>query len=130
MLRGIGTMSTGRAPSGTDCAGSLRSYTLAWGLPHVAQVLGLFVSAPLRASIWGVALAWMGTACIVNARRCRRTHCRYTGPFYLAMIGPIFMLGSGLVSVGTTGWLLLGAVILVGGKLIWWATELEWGKFS
>jgi len=28
----------------------------------------------------------MGTACILNARRCGRTHCRYTGPYYLAMI--------------------------------------------
>lgn len=123
-------MSAGRAPSAIDWAGSFQSYALAWGLPHVALVLGLFASAPLRASIWGVALAWMGMACIVNARRCRRTHCRYTGPFYLVMIAPVFVLGSGIVSVGITGWLLLGAVILAGGKVIWWATEREWGKFS
>src|SRR5215831_6433182 len=25
----------------------------------------------------------MGVACILNAQRCRRTHCRYTGPYFL-----------------------------------------------
>ena len=113
-----------------DWAGSLRSYALAWGLPHVALVLGLFTSTPQRAIIWSIALAWMGIACIVNARRCRRTHCRYTGPFYLVMIAPVFVLGSGIVSVGIHGWLLLGAIIMAGGKLIWWLTERELGKFS
>jgi hypothetical protein len=129
VLRGVGTMSTARVPSAIDWAGSLQGCALAWGLPHVALVPGLFVSPPVRASIWEVALAWMGIACIVNARRCRRTHCRYTGPFYLVMIAPVFVLGSGLVSGGMTVWLLLGAVILAGGKLIWWATEREWASF-
>lgn len=50
--------------------------------------------------IWIVALTWMGTACILNARRCGRTHCRYTGPYYLLMIAPVIVLGSGLVAAG------------------------------
>ncbi len=80
-------------------------------------------------TIWIVVLGWMGTACLVNARRCGRTHCRYTGPYYLAMIVPVLVLASGLVSVSFFGWMGLGVLILVGSKIIWWATERAWGKF-
>lgn len=80
--------------------------------------------------IWIVALAWMGTACILNARRCGRTHCRFTGPYYLAMIIPVLALGSGVVSAGLYAWVALGVVIILGDKIVWWATERAWGKFS
>ena len=60
----------------------------------------------------------------------RRTHCRFTGPFYLIMILPVLAAGSGLVLIGLYGWVLLAAVIIAGGKIIWWATERAWGKFS
>ena len=123
-------MTSGRTQPAIDWTGNVRSYALAWGLPHAAVVLGLFAATQLRAVIWSIALAWMGTACIVNARRCRRTHCRYTGPFYWSMIPIVLALGSGIVSVGIYGWSLLGAVILAGSKLIWWVTERKWGKFS
>jgi hypothetical protein len=96
----------------------------------LAIVGGLFVPVAVRAVIWIIALIWMGTACIVNARRCNRTHCRYTGPYYLAMIVPVLALDSGVVTVDFYGWLALACVILLGSKLIWWVTERAWGKFS
>ena len=65
-----------------------------------------------------------------NARRCNRTHCRFTGPYYLAMIIPVLALGSGMISAGIYGWIVLGILILGGSKLIWWATERAWGRFS
>jgi len=94
------------------------------------MLAGLFVATPARMVIWIVALAWMGTACTLNARRCGRTHCRFTGPYYLAMILPVLAFGEGIIPSGFYGWLALGAVILLGSKLIWWATERAWGKFS
>ena len=72
----------------------------------------------------------MGTACILNARRCGRTHCRYTGPYYLTMIVPVMALGTGFVAADMFGWVCLGATILGGSGLIWWVTERAWGKFS
>jgi hypothetical protein len=72
----------------------------------------------------------MGTACILNARRCGRTHCRYTAPYYLGMIARVLLLAAGVVSARSFGWLILGVLILAGSKIIWWATEHAWGKFS
>jgi len=94
------------------------------------MVAGLLVDVPARTAIWTIALVWKGTACLLNARRCGRTHCRYTGPFYLVMILPVLALGSGMVSSGSYGWVALGAVVILGSKVIWWATERAWGRFS
>lgn len=113
-----------------DWLGSARTNALAWWIPQAAIVAGLFVPVPVRATIWIVALIWMGTACLLNARRCGRTHCRYTGPYYLVMIAPVLVLASGILSVDFYGWVVLGALILVGNRIIWWATERAWGKFS
>jgi len=113
-----------------DWVGNTRADLLAWGVPHAAVILALFFDVPVRAAVWVVALAWMGTACLLNARRCGRTHCRFTGPFYLAMILPVGALGLGIAAIGFPAWLALAAFILLGSKIIWWATERTWGKFS
>jgi hypothetical protein len=103
---------------------------LAWWIPQAAILAALAVPVPIRATIWTFALILMGAACILNARRCGRTHCRYTGPYYLAMIVPVLVLVSGIASANFYGWLALGILILAGSKAIWWATERAWGKFS
>jgi hypothetical protein len=113
-----------------DWAGSARSSILAWWAPRAAMLAALLVPVPARAGIWTVALVWMGTACLLNARRCNRTHCRFTGPYYLAMTAPVLVFGLDLVSVGTQAWIVLGAIIVAGSRLIWWASERAWGKFS
>ncbi len=112
-----------------DWVGSARTNLLAWWLPHAAIVAGLFAAVSVRTAIWTVALAWMGVACILNAQRCGRTHCRYTGSYYLVMIAPVLVLGVGVVSAEIYWWIALGVLIVAGSKLIWWATERAWGKF-
>src|SRR6266704_1612322 len=116
-------MANTRTQPSLDWLGGVYTSTLAWWMPKAAILAGLFFPVSVRAVIWIVALVWMGTACILNARRCNRTHCRYTGPYYLAMIVPVMALGAGLVTVGTLGWVWLGLIILGGSGLIWWATE-------
>jgi hypothetical protein len=113
-----------------DWVGGTRTKRLAWWLPQAALVAGLLAMVPARTAIWIVALAWMGVACILNARRCGRTHWRFTGPYYLVMIVPVFALGLCVVPAGLSGWLVLGAFIILGSKALWWATERAWGKFS
>ena len=116
------------AEASRDWLASTSSNLLAWWVPHGAVLAGLFVPIPIRTVLWTVALLWMGTACILNSRRCGRTHCRYTGPYYLAMVLPLLALA--VISSGIYGWIALGIVIVGGSKLIWWATEWKWGKFS
>jgi hypothetical protein len=111
-----------------DWLSSPLTSSLAWWVPEAAIMAGLLIQVPVRTTIWVIALAWIGTACILNARRCGRTHCRFTGPFYLAMIFPVLVLG--FSSYGLLPWIVLCAVIIVGGKVIWWRTERAWGKFS
>jgi hypothetical protein len=104
-----------------DWLGKTRTTLLGWWIPLITIPAGLAAPVSVRAIIWTIALVWMGTACILNARRCNRTHCRYTGPYYLVMIVPVIALGTGAVSAGIYGWFSLGVFILVGSK---------WGKFS
>ena len=88
-------------------------------LPSAAIVAGLFAPIPVRTAIWTVALAWMGIACVLNARQCSRTHCRYTGPYYLAMIVSVAVVGMGLIPLGPfSSWALLGLLILGGSYVI------------
>jgi hypothetical protein len=79
------------------------------------MLAALFLRVPVLAVVWIVALIWMGSACILNARQCGRTHCRYTGPYYLAMA---LVLASAGVSASFYGWIILGVVIVVGSAYL------------
>jgi len=116
--------------SSRDWLRSPHTRLLAWWIPQAAILAGLFAPVAVRTAIWIIALSWMGTACVLNAKRCGRTHCRFTGPYYLAMIIPVLALGLGVISLGLSAWVVLGVVIILGGKIIWWTTERAWGKFS
>jgi hypothetical protein len=72
----------------------------------------------------------MGAACLANARRCSRTHCKFTGSFYLLMALLVVMLALGALPLGEYGWQILGGVTVLGTALLWWGTERVWGMFS
>jgi hypothetical protein len=116
--------------SSRDWLSSPHTSALAWWIPKAAIVVALFIPPPARTGVWIIALVWMGTACILNSKRCGRTHCRYTGPYYLTMIVPVVVLASGVISVDFNAWLSLAVLILGGSMIIWWATEKAWGKFA
>src|SRR5688572_26372648 len=89
---------------------------LLWGLPIASMVLAI----NLAGSGWIVTITWtlsllvMGGACVVNARGCGRTHCYFTGPFFLIMAVASLAYGLQLLPLGPQGWQYLGAVVLVG----------------
>ena len=116
--------------NGGDWLNSTGASFLAWWLPKLAIFLTIFVAVSFRTVVWLLALLWMGTACILNAMRCRRTHCRYTGPYYLAMILPVLALAFGPLSASSYTWAALALLILIGGWVIRWFTELKWGRYS
>lgn len=112
-----------------DWASNWRSLTGLWGLPAAAMFAALFLEPQSRSVVWGVMLIWMGGACLMNARRCGRTHCRFTGPFFLVMAALIVGLAISGLPLGLSGWLMLGGLILAGNALIWWGSERLLGTF-
>jgi hypothetical protein len=114
---------------GKDWAGSLGGYLAAWGIPSVILIAAGLLDPMQRAIVWAGVLVWMGMGCLLNARRCGRTHCRYTGPYYLLMLVPVALFGAGVFSLGGWAWWGLGAMILLGSKIIWLITEVLWGKY-
>lgn len=116
-------------PDPIDWAEYSQTLILLWGMPAVAMLLAGFLAPLPRAVIWTVMLLWMGGACLANARRCSRTHCRFTGPFFILMAAGVVAYAIGLLRLGPDGWNILGAITLVGAVGLWWASERVWGKF-
>ena len=61
----------------------------AWLLWYAAIAFdhrGIFWT-PGRNWLWAAAFAVMGIGCVVNASRCQRLHCYFTGPLFLAAAG-------------------------------------------
>jgi hypothetical protein len=123
------SMTNDKRRAGNDWAVSLRGYLAAWGIPSVALIAAGLLDPGPRALVWSIALVWMGAGCLANAGRCGRVHCRYTGPYYLLMIGPVAALGSGMLAPGAWAWWLAGGMILLGSKVIWLVTEGLWGRY-
>jgi len=113
-----------------DWAGNRLTLAAIWGMPAAAMLLALLLEPVARAVVWTVMLAWMGWACLQNARRCGRTHCRYTGPFFLAMAVLVVAYATGIVPLGDRPWLILGMLTVAGNVLIWWGSERLLGTYS
>ncbi len=123
-------MTSERADATNDWATGIKGFSLAWGLPIAALVGTIFVDPTLKTVIWIVALTWMGGACLLNARRCRRTHCFYTGPFFLVMTIPVALHGFAILPFGPEGWRWLSIMVGAGGGGIWYMTEKVWGRYQ
>ena len=112
-----------------DWVSDTRIYALAWGLPGVILVVGIFLDPLTRTVMWTGALLWKSVACVANAARCGRTHCYFTGPFFLLMAFVTILHGFQVVSLGENGWMWLGLAIIGGTGFLWLFTERVWGKF-
>lgn len=113
-----------------DWAGNGLTLVAIWGIPAAAMLLALLLEPGARAVVWTAMLAWMGWACLQNARRCGRTHCRYTGPFFLAMAVLVVLYVTGIVPLGNHPWLMLGILAVAGNALIWWGSERLLGTYT
>ena len=113
-----------------DWAGNRRSLVGLWGAPAAVMLGALLLEPGLRAAAWSAALVWMGGACIANARRCGRTHCRFTGPFYLLMAAVVVAYVTGVLPMGEHGWTILGSATVVGTAALWWGSERIWAHSS
>jgi len=123
MLRRTGIMNS------RDWAADRTTLAAIWGLPSFVMLLALLLAPGPRAAIWIAMLTCMGGACLANARRCGRTHCRYTGPFFLSMAVAVSAYIIGLLPLGSWPWLALGLTIAVGNAFLWWGTERALGTY-
>lgn len=101
-----------------------------WCLPlGVGIAANYFVSSARGiALVWMVSFVWMGTGCILNARRCRRLHC------YIS--GPAFVLGAAALALFSAGVALLGphslnniVGITLTVALLSFVPEMIWRKY-
>ncbi|MBU6297478.1 MAG: hypothetical protein KJS68_04465 [Alphaproteobacteria bacterium] len=112
-----------------DLAGTCARMVAWWG-PGVALIL---ITANMgwwwRVAGWSIGLAWFGALCLVNAARCRRMHCYFTGPFYLVMSALVLAVGFHLVSLGRETWDLIVVAMLFGWILLTTIPEWIWGHY-
>ena len=112
-----------------DWVSDPRSYVIAWGLPGIMLLVGIFLDPLTRTVMWAGALVWKGIACLANAARWGRTHCYFTGPYFLVLAIVTVLHGLQIVWLGASGWLWLSLMIVAGGGALWFFTERAWGKF-
>src|SRR4030095_7098533 len=105
------------------------SACLFWGGLWVVFALGFSVPPRLRTALWATSLMVMGVACLINAARCGRVHCRFTGPFFI--LGALTSLGYGLglLPLGRSGRNWLGLGIIIGAIGFTWIPELFLGRY-
>ena len=84
----------------------------------------------LQTLIWTLGFTVMGLACVLNAMRCGRVHCYFTGPFLLLLAAASLLHGFGIVSLGPKGWQWLGLVAIVGTVLFLTVPERLWGRYA
>jgi hypothetical protein len=68
------------------------------GVGFAANFLQLSASA--SALIWAILFVWMGTGCILNARRCHRLHCYISGPSFLLGAAALGLFAAGMLTFG------------------------------
>jgi hypothetical protein len=116
--------------SSNDWAGRWLTLALIWWLPTLAIIIALFLPPSVRTAIWTVSFLWMGIACVLNAHRCGRLHCYFTGPLFLAGAAASLLHGLGILSLGPRGWAWIGYTLLFGSVLLNYLPEWIWGRYS
>jgi hypothetical protein len=118
-------MANAASGNSRDILSSVPLATVFFCLPIAAIVIsgGSDAVRGWRTAIWTLALVVMGTGCVVNAVRCGRLHCYFSGPFFFAMSIVTCLYGLGALPLGLSGWNWIGGIVLAGGLLLTYAPE-------
>lgn len=87
------------------------------------------VDYAVRTGVWTGACLVMGTGCLVNARRCGRLHCYWTGPFFLLGALVSLLYGLQLLPLGNSGWGIIGYTLLAGVVFLTYLPEQFMGRY-
>lgn len=114
-----------------DLVKTPHTFFLLWGMPLLVLLFTSFlVDEVLKTWTWFAALVWMGAACFINASRCARRHCYYTGPFFIIMAIIVMLHGYEIIWFGANGWLFLGLTIAIGFFVLWFFPEYKHGQYK
>jgi hypothetical protein len=101
-----------------------------WCLPVGIGVASNFFAISLHAAalVWMIAFLWMGTGCILNARRCHRLHCYISGPAFFLGAAALVLFAAGMAPWGPhTLNNIVG--ITLGVALLSFLPEMIWRKY-
>ncbi len=90
-------------PKQRDLLASPNTRLLFW-LPWLLILIGGFIGGVTRTVLWSVGFSLAGAICLMNARRCGRRHCFYTGPLFLLAALASLLYGLGVLPLGSHGW--------------------------
>jgi hypothetical protein len=102
---------------------------LVWGIPIAILVISPSLGTRYLVILWPTLLAFMGVACLLNARRCGRTHCYVTGPFFLLLAGAALLYGIGVLPLGANGWYTLCDAVVIGAIVLCCVPEWILGRY-
>lgn len=103
---------------------------LLWVGPWVLIVATASTGGIAHTAAWTFAFAVAGVACAVNALRCGRLHCYYTGPLFLLAALASLLYGLGLLPLGPHGWDWILWVAAGGTLLACCGLEMLLGKYK
>lgn len=98
-------------------------------MPYIGFISGIFTEPEIRTVLWTSALLMAGAACFVNAFRCGRLHCYFTGPSYILMAFLSLLHGMGIFHFGLNGWTWIGGVVVTVSPILSRLPERVWGKY-
>jgi hypothetical protein len=111
-----------------DWASGLRG-CLTFGIPAAVLLTSPTIGTRYLVIVWPALLTFMGVACLLNARRCGRTHCYVTGPFFLILAFVALLYGTGILPLGARGWSTLSAAFAIGGVTLCCVPEWILGRY-
>ncbi len=115
------------APGGRDLFSRLG--ILIWVIPIVILGITAGFGGLYAALSWPPVLLFMGGACLVNARRCGRLHCYFTGPYFLLLALVSLLYGLGVLPLGQHGWQWLCEALVIGAVALCCIPEWLFGRY-
>lgn len=121
-------MTEGAEPKQRDLLASPNTRLLFW-LPWLLILIGGFIGGVTRTVLWTVGFSLAGAICLVNARRCGRRHCFYTGPLFLLAALASLLYGLHVLPLGLHGWAWILDITVAASLFFCFVLEKLLGKY-
>lgn len=103
---------------------------LFWKFPILPIVVAPFISQGTATTVtWIVCFSFMGVGCLLNAYRCGRVHCHFTGPLLLLGALASALHGTRVLYLGDNGWIVIAAVVFPLSFGLTVFPEKLWGQY-